>query len=156
MKKVTGLVAAGAMLLAFAAPAFAFWHPYRGGSVTVINKGYADQTTVSVAVANTGVNAFDGGMGSWSYTGDANASSYAGSNANVFTTRVWDCSMCSSSRVFVLNGGSTNQLTISGALSNTGVNGFDGGRWSGSHTGNAKAVSGAESWANFYTTNIVR
>ena len=154
MKKIASLTAAGAMLLVFAVPAFA--SPQR--VVTVVNHGEADQMTVSFAAANTGLNFLMSGNKKSSFrTGNAYATSYAESNANLFKTRIWDCHGCSNAETSVRNGGYAGQFTLSGAVANTGLNGFVlGNKKSSFHTGNAHATSGAASWANVYVTSIVR
>lgn len=59
-----------------------------GDDTTVLNSGVADQTTVSVAVANSGLNHSAWNFGGGLVTGGAAAISGSQSVGNVFTTKI--------------------------------------------------------------------
>ena len=159
MKKLAGLVAAGAMLFGMAAPVLGF--------VLVENVGFAFQETEAVAVATTGGNSYTAGEneGSISQSGDtttgaAGAVAVSSAVANQFDTEVWGWD-CECDGVAVVNLGGAGQVTGAEAGAGTGENSYTAGMNGGSitqsgdtTTGAAGAAAGASSWANIYTTSV--
>lgn len=147
MKKIAGLVAAGALLFASAGVAFAqVWvPPMPSSNVTVSNYQNSYQPTISVGVANSGLN---GGFAST--TGAAYAYSSAYSVGNQAYVGVNGCTSCSAGNLYVGNYQNSSQLTLSGAVANSGLNnsGY-------SITSPATTYSYAQSYGNWAQISVV-
>ncbi len=151
VKKLAALAGSAVMLLGAAVPALARYRTSKS-DVTVTNVGNAYQINSVSASSNTGYNSLFGKSG-WMMTGNASTKAGVFSYANDFTTRVKAPCNCVDD-VTVTNVGTAYQTTNVGASSNTGYNHYAGWWLGGVSTGDAGAVSGAESWANIYTTMI--
>jgi len=119
MKRLLGVMLAAVMVFGVAGGAEAWWMP--SDDVTVVNKWTKVTTNASTSV-NTGANMQTGGM--WSspkLTTGSVVSVGTFSGANVNTTMLPSCRMCSKGDVMVVNEGTTVRTGASASM-NTGRN----------------------------------